>query len=72
VIYNRQKITGWVLVIVSVAFLLYFWRIKIMAPGPLLTRMDWFNAITAAVCLVLGIINVRLAAMRERNRRPYD
>jgi hypothetical protein len=69
VIFNRQKITGWVLVIVSAAYLAYFFRIKVMTPGPLLTRQDWFNVITAAVVLIIGIANIRLAAMREQNRR---
>ena len=68
-IFNRQKITGWVLVIVSSVYLAYFFRIKVMTPGPLLTRQDWFNLITAIAVLIIGIINVRLAAMREQNRR---
>ena len=68
-IYNRQKITGWVLVIVSTVYLAYFFRIKVMTPGPLLTRNDWFNLITAVVVLIIGVINLRLAAMREQNRR---
>jgi hypothetical protein len=69
VIYNRQKITGWVLVVISSVYLAYFFRIKVMAPGPLLTRNDWFNLITAVAVLIIGIINVRLAAAREQNRR---
>ena len=68
-IFNRQKITGWVLVVVSAVYLAYFFRIKVMTPGPLLTRNDWFNLITAVVVLIIGIINVRLAAIREHNRR---
>ena len=67
--YNRQKITGWILVVVSAVYLAYFFRIKVMTPGPLLTRNDWFNLITAIAVLIIGIINVRLAAMREQNRR---
>ena len=68
-IYNRQKITGWVLVVVSSVYLAYFFRIKVMTPGPLLTRNDWFNLITAIAVLIIGIINLRLAAVREQNRR---
>lgn len=68
-IFNRQKITGWVLVVVSAVYLAYFFRIKVMTPGPLLSRNDWFNLITAVAVLIIGIINVRLAAMREQNRR---
>jgi hypothetical protein len=40
-----------------------------MEPGPLLTGKDWFNLITAVAVLIIGIINVRLAAQREQNRR---
>jgi len=69
VIFNRQKITGWVLVVVSSVYLAYFFRIKVMTTGPLLTRQDWFNLITAIAVLIIGIINVRLAARREQNRR---
>jgi len=69
VIFNRQKITGWILVVVSSVYLAYFFRIKVMTPGPLLTGRDWFNLITAVAVLVIGIINVRLAAQREQNRR---
>ncbi len=69
-IFNRQKITGWVMVIVSAGYLAYFWRVKVMEPGPLLTRQDWFNLITAIAVLIIGVANVRLAAQRERNRQP--
>ncbi len=68
--FNRQKITGWILVIVSAAYLAYFWRVKVMTPGPVLVGKDWFNLITAIAVLIVGIANVRLAAMREQNRRP--
>lgn len=68
--FNRQKITGWILIIVSAAYLAYFWRVKVMTPGPLLAGKDWFNLITAIAVLIIGIANVRLAAMREQNRRP--
>jgi len=69
VIFSRQKIVGWIMVVASAAYLLYFWRIKVMMPGPLLTGRDWFNLITAIAVLIIGIANVRLAAMRDRNRR---
>ncbi len=68
IFYNRQRVTGWVLVIVSAVYLAYFFRIKVMTPGPLLTRNDWFNLITAIAVLIIGIINVRLAARRDQNQ----
>jgi hypothetical protein len=69
VIFNRQKIVGWILVIVSAAYLAYFLRIRVLGSGPLLSGRDWFNLITAVAVLFVGTANVRLAAMRERNRR---
>ncbi len=68
IFFNRQRVTGWVLVVVSSVYLAYFWRIKVMTPGPLLTRKDWFNLITAVAVLIVGIINVRLAARRDQNQ----
>ena len=68
-LFNRQKITGWVLVVVSAGFLVWFLRVRILMPGPLLTGRDWFNLITALAVLIVGIANVRLAARREQNRR---
>jgi hypothetical protein len=65
---GRQRHTGWLLVVVSGVYLLYFWRIKVMTAGPLLTGRDWFGLITAVACLIIGIANIRLAAMREQNR----
>ena len=69
-IFNRQKIVGWILVIASAAYLAYFVRIRVLTPGPLLSGRDWFNLITAVAVLIVGVANVRLAARREQNRRP--
>jgi hypothetical protein len=68
IFFNRQRVTGWVLVVVSSVYLAYFFRINVMTPGPLLTRNDWFNLITAVAVLIIGIINVRLAARRDQNQ----
>ena len=55
----------------SAVYLAYFLRIKVMTPGPAARpRKDWFNLITAVVVLIIGIINVRLAAMREQQPAP--
>ena len=68
-IFNRQKIVGWILVVVSAVYIAYFLRVRVMTPGPLLSGKDWFNLITAVAVLIVGIANVRLAAMRDQNRR---
>ena len=67
-IFNRQKITGWVLVIVSAGYLAYFLRIKVMTPGPLLTGRDWFNLITAVA--VLDHRHRQCAARRHARPEP--
>ena len=66
---SRQKIVGWVLVIVSVAYIAYFLRVRLFAPGPMIEKKEWVQFIGTFVILMLGTINVRLAAMRERRRK---
>jgi hypothetical protein len=66
VIPNRQKIVGWVLIAVSAAYLAYFWRVRLMASGGPIAGKEWFNLISCLALLMIGTINVRLAARRER------
>ena len=66
---SRQKIVGWVLVIVSVAYIAYFLRVRLFAPRPIIEKKEWVQFIGTIVILMLGTINVRLAAMRERKRK---
>ncbi len=66
---SRQKIVGWVLVIVSVGYIVYFLRVRLFAPGPMIEKKEWVQFIGTFVILMLGTINVRLAAMRERRRK---
>ena len=69
VVISRQKIVGWALVIVSVAYIAYFLRVRLFAPGPVIEKKEWVQFIGTFVILMLGTINVRLAAMRERRRK---
>jgi hypothetical protein len=66
VIINRQKIVGWVLIAVSAAYLVYFWRVRMMAAGAPIAGKEWFNLITCMALLMIGTMNVRLAARRQR------
>jgi hypothetical protein len=70
VIFNRQKIVGWVLIAISLAYLAYFWQVRLMGSGPAITRNEWFQVITSIVVFMIGTANVRLAAMRDRGERP--
>ena len=66
---SRQKIIGWILVVVSVAYIAYFLKVRLFEPGPVLEKKEWVQFIGSFVTLMLGTINVRMAAMRERRRK---
>jgi hypothetical protein len=63
---SRQKVIGWILVIVSVAYIAYFLKVRLLEPGPILEKKEWVQFVGSFVTLMLGTINVRMAAMRER------
>jgi hypothetical protein len=67
---DRQRIVGWILIAVSVAYLAYFWKVRLFEPGPEIARKEWFSVITSIVVLMIGTANVRLAAMRRNRRGP--
>ena len=66
---SRQTIVGWILIVVSVAYIAYFLRVRLFASGPVLEKKEWVQFIGSLVILMLGTINVRLTAMRERRRK---
>jgi hypothetical protein len=66
---SRQKIVGWVLVAFSSLYLLYFIKTRLLEAGPVIARKEWLQVAGMVVILMLGTANVRLAAMRERDRR---
>jgi hypothetical protein len=65
---SRQKLVGWILIVFGGAMLIYFLRTRLFAFGPPLERKEWFYFIAYIVLLMIGTMNVRLAAMRERQR----
>ena len=66
---SRQKLIGWILIAVSGAFIAYFLRVRLFASGPAVEKKEWVQVIGSVVIFMLGTINVRLAAMRARNRK---
>jgi hypothetical protein len=66
---SRQKVVGWILVVVSAAFIAYFLKVRVLEPGPIIEKKEWVQFIGSIVVLILGTINVRMAAMRERRRK---
>jgi hypothetical protein len=63
---SRQKVVGWVLIVVSALFIAYFLKVRLLSSGPALERADWVRFIGAIATLMIGTINVRMAAMRGR------
>jgi hypothetical protein len=66
---DRQKATGWVLVVISAAYLIYFLKVRVLEPGPLLEKKEWIQLFASLIGIVLGTINVRMAAMRARGQK---
>jgi hypothetical protein len=66
---SRQQVIGWILIVVSVAYIAYFLRVRLFTPGPIVEKKEWVQFIGSFVILMLGTINVRMAAMRLRQRK---
>ena len=66
---SRQKIVGWILIVASVAYIAWFLKVRLLDVGPLIEKKEWVQFIGSIICLMLGTINVRMAAMRERKRK---
>lgn len=67
---SRQKRTGWLLIVVAAGFLVYFLKVRLLTPGPFISRAEWVQAFGFVAILMLGIINVRMAARKEAGRTP--
>ena len=65
---SRQKLIGWILIVVSAAYIAYFVRVRLFTAGPAVEKKEWVQVIGSIVIFMLGTINVRLAAMRARSR----
>jgi hypothetical protein len=57
------------LIVISVAFIAYFLRVRLFAAGPIIEKKEWVNFVGSLIGLFLGTINVRMAAMRERRQK---
>jgi hypothetical protein len=66
---NRQRIVGWILVVVAGAYIAYFTKTRLLSAGLPIEKKEWLQFSGMLLCLVLGTINVRLAAMREQMRK---
>ena len=67
--FDRQKITGWILVAFSTAFILYFLKVRLFGTGLALERKEWFQFIVSVAVLMIGTMNIRLAARRAQRMK---
>src|SRR5260221_14039768 len=66
---SRQKLVGWILIVVSVAYIAYFLRVRLFTPGPVLERKEWGQFIGSFRVPMGGTLNARLAAAPGRRRQ---
>jgi len=65
---DRQKRTGWLLVVVATVYLVWFAKTRLLAAGLPIERKEWIYVAGMILILMLGTANIRLAAMRERRK----
>jgi hypothetical protein len=66
---DRQKLVGWILIVVSAVFIAYFVKVRMIETGPAIEKKEWVQFIGSIVILMIGTMNVRLAAIRAQRRK---
>jgi hypothetical protein len=69
---DRQKRTGWLLVIVSALYLVWFFKVRLLAEGLPIANKEWLYFIGMSICLMLGTANIRMAALRDQKRKAQQ
>ena len=62
---DRQRLVGWILIVWSVGYLLYFLKARLFIEGPPLAKKEWAYFWMSWGGIFLGTINVRMAARRR-------
>ena len=66
---DRQSRTGWLLIIISAVYIVWFFKVRLFAEGMPIEKREWLYFAGMSLCLMLGTANVRMAAMRAEKRR---
>ena len=66
---DRQARTGWLLIIISALYLVYFFKARLFTEGPPIAHKEWAYFVGMSVCLMLGTVNVRMSALREERKK---
>jgi hypothetical protein len=67
---GRQRRVGWLIIALSVFYIVYFLKGRLFAGGEAIKTKEWVYFWLSFGGIVLGTINVRMADMRERNQQP--
>ena len=66
---DRQARTGWLLIVISALYIVWFFKVRLLAEGLPIDKKEWLYFIGMSICLMLGTANVRMAAMRAEKRK---
>jgi len=65
---DRQARTGWLLIIISALYLVWFIKVRLFADGLPIEKREWVYFVGLSICLMLGTANVRMAALRAEKK----
>ena len=66
---DRQARTGWLLIIISALYIVWFFKVRLFAEGLPIAKKEWLYFAGMSFCLMLGTANVRMAALRAEKRK---
>jgi hypothetical protein len=69
VLNDRQSRTGWLLIIISALYLVWFFKVRLLSEGLPIEKKEWIYFAGMSICLMLGTANVRMAALRAEKRK---
>ena len=65
---DRQKRTGWLMIAISAAYLVYFLKVRVLTAGLPIEKKEWIYFAGMIICLMMGTANVRLAMIRGQRK----
>jgi hypothetical protein len=66
---RRQKRVGWLIIAVSVFYIVYFLKTRLFVGGDPIKTKEWVWFVLSFGGIMLGTVNIRMAEMRERHQQ---
>jgi hypothetical protein len=66
---SRQRRTGWLILTISLVYIFYFLKARLLAGGEPVVTKEWVYFALSFIGIMIGTINIRMADMRERNQK---